>query len=287
MPLFTCLFLIAFQSLSPLQQDKQPSPAEQYQTLLKQHNSASSSGRTLTDEERIKFVGRAYQQRFELGKKLLELAEKYPNDPVAVEALIQAVWQVNNTPWPVELIGKDEARPRAFELLIRDYIASDKLAPLCQRISYGYCKEYETFLRVVLAKNPHRNVQANAALALGQFLISRSQKVDLCQEDHKQAKEFADLFGSVYLADLLKQDSEKVIKEADAILERASKEYADVKVYGDITVAERANRALYEIRHLWVGMVAPDIQGLDQDGVRFKLSDYRGKVVLLDFWSYV
>jgi peroxiredoxin len=31
--------------------------------------------------------------------------------------------------------------------------------------------------------------------------------------------------------------------------------------------------------------VAPDIEGEDQDGVRFKLSDYRGKVVLLDFWS--
>ena len=29
---------------------------------------------------------------------------------------------------------------------------------------------------------------------------------------------------------------------------------------------------------------APDIEGQDQGGKRFKLSDYRGKVVLLDFW---
>ena len=29
---------------------------------------------------------------------------------------------------------------------------------------------------------------------------------------------------------------------------------------------------------------APDIVGTDQDGKEFKLSDYRGKVVLLDFW---
>jgi hypothetical protein len=30
---------------------------------------------------------------------------------------------------------------------------------------------------------------------------------------------------------------------------------------------------------------APEIEGEDQDGVAFKLSDYRGKVVLLDFWG--
>jgi hypothetical protein len=30
---------------------------------------------------------------------------------------------------------------------------------------------------------------------------------------------------------------------------------------------------------------APEIQGTDQDGQVFKLSDYRGKVVLLDFWA--
>jgi hypothetical protein len=30
---------------------------------------------------------------------------------------------------------------------------------------------------------------------------------------------------------------------------------------------------------------APEIVGTDQDGKEFKLSDYRGKVVMLDFWS--
>jgi hypothetical protein len=34
-----------------------------------------------------------------------------------------------------------------------------------------------------------------------------------------------------------------------------------------------------------VGNTAQEIEGEDQDGKRFKLSDYRGKVVLLDFWS--
>jgi hypothetical protein len=30
---------------------------------------------------------------------------------------------------------------------------------------------------------------------------------------------------------------------------------------------------------------APEIAGEDLDGVPFRLSDYRGKVVLLDFWG--
>jgi cytochrome oxidase Cu insertion factor (SCO1/SenC/PrrC family) len=34
-----------------------------------------------------------------------------------------------------------------------------------------------------------------------------------------------------------------------------------------------------------VGQPAPEIEGEDQDGKPLKLSDYRGKVVLLDFWA--
>ena len=51
------------------------------------------------------------------------------------------------------------------------------------------------------------------------------------------------------------------------------------------TVGESAKAELYEIRHLSVGKEAPEIEGGDQDGKRFKLSDYWGKVVLLYFWS--
>ena len=34
-----------------------------------------------------------------------------------------------------------------------------------------------------------------------------------------------------------------------------------------------------------VGKLAPEIEGEDLDGTPFKLSDYRGKVVMLDFWG--
>jgi hypothetical protein len=57
----------------------------------------------------------------------------------------------------------------------------------------------------------------------------------------------------------------------------------------DFAGSEEARRAaglLFELDHLQVGMVAPDIEAVDQDGVAFKLSDYRGKVVLLVFWGF-
>ena len=50
-------------------------------------------------------------------------------------------------------------------------------------------------------------------------------------------------------------------------------------------MAERVQTELYEIRFLSIGKKAPDIEGDDQDGKHFKLSDYRGKVVLLYFWQ--
>jgi len=47
----------------------------------------------------------------------------------------------------------------------------------------------------------------------------------------------------------------------------------------------RAKRELNAIENLAIGKLAPEIEGTDFDGTKFKLSDYRGRVVLLDFWG--
>lgn len=268
-----------------LSQADEATPVDQYKALVTEYNVATGSGVPLSDQERLQFVGRIYKHHFAVAVKFLELAEKYPDEPVAFDSLLRAVWQVNTTPWPVELVGEDPARSKAFELLQRDHIRSERLAALCQRVSYGFAAEYESFLRAVLANNPHAQVQAVATLSLGHYLHNRQQRLELCRQQRELADEFAELYGREYLETLLHQDP--MSKEVEALLTQAAEKYAQVPLDGGETVGQRANVELFEIRHLSVGREAPEIEGVDQDGKPFKLSDYRGKVVLLDFWSYV
>ena len=75
----------------------------------------------------------------------------------------------------------------------------------------------------------------------------------------------------------------------EQLFERAAKDYAEIEYRGyskNRLIGKRAEMELFEIRRLAVGMVAPEIEGKDIDGTPFKLSDYRGKVVLLDFWGH-
>jgi hypothetical protein len=51
-------------------------------------------------------------------------------------------------------------------------------------------------------------------------------------------------------------------------------------------LADRIAGPRFMAERLQIGMAAPDIQGEDMDGVSFRLSDYRGQVVVLDFWGF-
>ncbi len=90
---------------------------------------------------------------------------------------------------------------------------------------------------------------------------------------------------------LRKADRGAIEHKAEEILERVIADYGDVVyVNGEVatkeTLAAVANRELSEIRSLSVGKKAPEITGEDVDGKPMKLSEFRGKVVLLDFGSH-
>src|SRR5260370_13640605 len=72
-----------------ISENKAATPAAQFKALLKEYQEASGGG-VLSDEERLKFVGQVYRLRNRFSLSFIELAEKYPNDPIAVDALMQA-----------------------------------------------------------------------------------------------------------------------------------------------------------------------------------------------------
>jgi hypothetical protein len=264
--------------------NKPATPAEQYKALLKEYQDATevfskAYAAAKTDEERQKVLA----EKSPLDKfapRFLELAEKNPKDTVAVDAL---GWVLNNTSEPVG--GKDSPRAKAIALLLRDHIRSDKLGQVCPRMAVDFARESETFLRTVLEMSPHKEVQALACLALAQFLNNRLRMLDLVQDSDDLAKHYEGVFGKDYFEELRRPDRAKVAKEAEALFERVADKYGNVKIPSRGTVGEEAKSELFEIRQLGLGKEAPEIEGEDQNGKKFKLSDYRGKVVLLDFWS--
>src|SRR5262249_34925157 len=72
-------------------------------------------------------------------------------------------------------------------------------------------------------------------------------------------------------------------REAEQLLQEVIDYYADLKL--ETSLGRAAERELFEIRNLGIGKVAPEIEGEDLDGKPMKLSDFRGKIVLLNFWE--
>ena len=86
------------------------------------------------------------------------------------------------------------------------------------------------------------------------------------------------------LADLLK-DSDP--DEAGKLYQVVIKNYGDVKSFEDFgqRLGKQAQRGLFYVDHLVTNKIAPDFEGKDTSGKIIKLSDYRGKIVLVYFCS--
>ncbi len=94
------------------------------------------------------------------------------------------------------------------------------------------------------------------------------------------------------LALLVSEDAQRNLTLTDA--ERAAGNQEAVGLLEKLGKEEGLNEfvekwvedLLYKVTHLVVGCEAPEIEGVDHDGNQFRLSDYRGKVVLLPFWGF-
>ena len=81
------------------------------------------------------------------------------------------------------------------------------------------------------------------------------------------------------------EEAEALAEEAQSLRDSLKTAFAEETDLSGVTYAKRVDGAQYA-RILQIGKPVPDIVGTDLEGVEFKLSDYKGKVIILDFWGH-
>jgi hypothetical protein len=264
--------------------DKPQTPAEQYKALAEEYDTALKEYRQAyreakTDEERRKVIKDKYPQPDQYAGRFLELAKGHPKDPAAADALI---WVATHT----FSSAPDSPRVKALDALLNGWAESDKLATVCSSLGRAQDATSEKLLRSVLKQNSHREVKGQACLALAQYLKQRAETIHRLKGDAAVAQRLEVVLGKEFAKELRGMDPDQVVKESTALFEQVAEKYADVPSLYRSTLGKIAEGELFEIKFLAVGKPAPDIEGEDIDGKKFKLSDYKGKVVLLDFWGH-
>ena len=156
--------------------------------------------------------------------------------------------------WIASNCRDGEEHKTSLKLLLENHVKSPRMARVAQSLIYADRVTAEPWLRSLLKEATDHEVKGWAAFALGRSL------------------RYKDSSGN------------RNVAEAEKLFEEVAANYGDVKGYSS-TLADSAKGELFEIRNLAIGMTAPDIEGEDVEGKKFKLSDYRGKVVVIDFWG--
>lgn len=261
--------------------DKPATPAHQYEALIAEYASAQREfqqaySKAKTQEERQKVMNEQSPQPQKFAARFLEFAEKNSADPAAIDALL---WLVTN-------VSTSNEGKQALAVMAEKHVDNEKMGQVCQRLAFGTPSlQNEKLLRTVLEKNPHRSAQAQACLALAKVLKQQSEMARSLRDDEALAKRLRQFYGEDYTNHLAKLDPDAASKSAEQMYERVIGDFGDV-ASGRGTLAEAAKGELFELRNLARGKVAPEIEAEDIDGQTFKLSDYRGKVVVLDFWGH-
>ncbi len=150
------------------------------------------------------------------------------------------------------MAGDEKAAEDVQELMLRDYVNTPQFATYVPRL-----------MPIGIARVPaeERNAKIEALLA----------RVETNSQDHE-------VLAAVIArrANMAASDEVRFAELNRMLLAK----------YPKTAAGKRAKGAIFEAENLSVGKVAPDFESEDIDGKKFKLSDYRGKVVVLEFWGF-
>jgi peroxiredoxin len=229
--------------------------------------------------------GQAALDRFHSGLQknmdaALELARAHPGEPVALEAL-KFVVRTNRA-------GPGDASARALKMLLdgkyeresdqRGYLPTVSLT-LRQYPDAG------KLLRLMLAENPSRTNRAQACYWLANHLHQQARMLRKLREKPEEIPNYHDYKAAQPIEEFLSTHDEAALeRESEALFERVVAEFPDEKIDDDTRpLGVIATGELFTRRSLKEGKIAPEIEGKDHEGKSFKLSDFRGKVVVLTF----
>jgi thiol-disulfide isomerase/thioredoxin len=142
--------------------------------------------------------------------------------------------------------------PKVYDQLVENWAKDAKIKLVCQFLIINPQDHGTKLLRNVLEENADKDSKGLACFALAKLYENKGDK-DASAEKMK-------------------------------MYERVEKDFADVKI-GATTLGDLAKGSLFEIRHLQIGMTAPNIGSEDLEGKKVELKDYKGKVVVLDIWA--
>lgn len=209
------------------------------------------------DEEQESVVAARREMEVEITNQVLEITRERDDDSRNIRDL---VWYINRI--------KGDARENVFNELIAKYGDSDRLTRLTKELGRAArpSEQTENWLRKLIQDSSNERVQGNAAFELANHL--------------EKVREGAQYSDDEYLA---ARASEELDEEIESLLNRCKEEFAEVS-RGNSKIGPLATAKLFAAR-IKVGKPAPEISGVDLDDVEFNLSDYRGKVVMIDFWG--
>jgi thiol-disulfide isomerase/thioredoxin len=259
LPLATALVLAAGLPRKDPDPAAGRSVAEQVKAIERDYSDqgdrlAEAFDKTTSKTKHDEIRKQAEQLEKDTADRFLDLVTRHPDDPDTFPAL-------------AFLVFHEQHVAEALDLLARHHVASKQMGELCLGLTTGpdVTDKMVELIRAVADKNPHQAAQCQATLALARVLFARSGAKDL------DAKEREQLWG-----------------EADKLASVVAENFARVRVSTEgkgRTAGEEARGLLFEIRHLAIGKTVPEIDGLDLAGKKLRLSDHRGKVVLLNFWA--
>jgi hypothetical protein len=269
------LELVAQSRQAPPTSVPPPGPASQYQALARSHKAALwQMGKRPHSERESERLEEDFADRF------LDMARQSPDNPSALRALM---WIVGNSH---AFSSRFEAtRARAVSLLLQDHLQSAGLASLCQQLESLPSRASERLLVQILQHNPNPQVQAQACFSLVRHLKGLAEYARLLREQQQGSlSHFDGRLSEAFRKHIIDGNPARLEQRVKELLALGIARFPNARDQHD-SFAKLARVESLEQDHLALGKVAPETEGPDLDGKWFKLSDYRGQVIVLVFWG--